>query len=77
MAFSRGRDYLVYLEPKRALPSYFPSIMVLDLAAARYSVRTWDCGKGAYTGTELAAAPPLVCGPPCSGAALTIRITEL
>jgi len=67
---------VLYLGAREGLPGYFPSVLVLDLAVGRYSVRTWDVGRSSFTGSEIATASPLVCGPPCDGSDLVIRITR-
>lgn len=74
---ARGGPELVYLEPRAGLASGFPSSVVIRLEAARYSVRTWDPGLGDYAGNEVAGAPPLVCGPPCSGGPVILEIERI
>lgn len=74
---ARGLGCVVYLEAQTGLADYFPSALTLDLEPGRYAVETWDCGRMARTGVEVATASPLVCGPPCSGDSLAVWVRPL
>lgn len=74
---ARGGPELVYLEPRAGQASGFPSSVVIRMETGRYAVRTWDPGLGAYAGSEVASASPLVCGPPCSGGSVFLEIERI
>ncbi|MBN2873885.1 MAG: hypothetical protein JXM71_02225 [Spirochaetales bacterium] len=77
LASRSGDEFIVYLDPERALPSYFPATLTLDVGKGRYSVESRRCGRAEPVGLEVATAAPLVCGVPCSGTPMALLLRRI
>ena len=73
---SAGRLALlvVWIEPRPQPAPGFPSQLALDLPAGRYAILSYDAEKRLAVGSEIASAPPVVCGPPFDGAAVVVLV---